>query len=107
MGGRWQIAAASDWAGFSMGRGGAAHAPVVDQRRQPLLDKGGKLGHENVAQHHRRPRRWLDWPRQADEAVAEVAAHERVRAAGAPPLRSRQGGRAVQRAGAQGYVSEG
>ena len=24
MGGRWQIAAASDWAGFSMGRGGAA-----------------------------------------------------------------------------------
>ena len=25
MGGRWQIAAASDWAGFSMGRGGAAH----------------------------------------------------------------------------------
>ena len=53
MGGRWQIAAASDWAGFSMGRGGAA--AEMDGTIYAHMPRCCTSAHEEPTILHRQP----------------------------------------------------
>ena len=53
MGGRWQIAAASDWAGFSMGRGGAA--AEMDGTIYAHMPRCCTSAHEKPTTLHRQP----------------------------------------------------
>ena len=53
MGGRWQIAAASDWAGFSMGRGGAA--AKMDGTIYAHMPRCCTSAHEEPTILHRQP----------------------------------------------------